>query len=335
MRRFAVLVLAFLAIPSAAFAACDGKDLRNEFPPETMREIRAGIADVPFREGIAFEAVHGDTRLTLFATVHSSDPAVFIPAEITARVRAADLVFVEATAEIEREMQQHLASHPSLLFDFDGPGLRTRLTAREWETLSTSLSAQGIKPESTDRMRPWFAAVMLAIPPCEKTARASGAKPLDKRVEMLARDVGVAVEGLDEDFEQALAFFLDASEEKELGMLRLSLATGAAEEGPAEDGLATAIGTWIDEEPLVTWELSRERTISLTSDREAVAALFRELHDYLVVRRNRAWLTKILSRIQEARNIVIAVGGMHLPGEQGLPRLLETAGFAVRRLAVF
>ncbi len=131
MRRLAVLVLAFLAIPSVAFAACDGEDLRDTLPPEMMRQICAGISDVPFREGIAFEAVRGDTRLTLFGTVHMYDPAVFIPAEIAARTRAADLVLVEVTLTAAILRDPSWTANESLLIDPDGPGLRTRLTAEE------------------------------------------------------------------------------------------------------------------------------------------------------------------------------------------------------------
>ncbi len=160
MRRFAVLALAFLAIPSVAFAACDGEDLRDTLPPEMMRQIRAGISDVPFREGIAFEAVRGDTRLTLFGTVHIYDPAVFIPAEIAARARTADLVLLEVTLTAAIQSPSWTANE-SLLVDPDGPGLRTRLTAEEWQRLAaffTILCLHG-RRRSTKYLRgqrPWL-----------------------------------------------------------------------------------------------------------------------------------------------------------------------------------
>ncbi len=331
MRRFAVIVVAFLVIPSFAFAACEGEDWRETLPPETIQALRAGIANVPFREGIAFEAVRGDTRLTLFGTVHVSHPAVFIPEEIATRIRLADLVFVEATSEIEKDMEEHFAANPSMLFDFDGPGLSTRLTAEEWDTLSKALSELGMPPEQVDRLSPGFAAMMLELAPCEVTALASGAELLDDRVEILARDAGVGVEGLDENFEQALAFFLGGSEEEQLQLLRLSLMAGATD----DDAVATGIGVWIDEEPLVAWQVARERAASLAGDAEAVARLFREAYDMLIIRRHGVWLPRILNRSSEAQNVVIAVGALHLPGDQGLVRLLEVEEFTIRRLAVF
>ena len=335
MYRFLAPIAALLAIPSAVFAACGGEDWRDTLPPETMQEIRAAVADVPFREGIAFEAVHGQSRITLFGTIHSTDPAVFIPAEIAARVRTADLVFVEATAEMVRDLQQHLTSDPSLGFESDGPGLSARLTGAEWEELRKALAAYGVGAKTANRMRPWLASVMLATPLCELAAKASGAETLDEQVETFARESGVAVAALDEDYEHALAFFLDASPEQELDMLRLSLAAGAAEQRNLEDGFATAIGTWRDEDVPITWEIAREHAASSSDDTEAVAALFRRAHELLVVGRNRTWLATILHRAAAAPNIVVAVGALHLPGEHGLARLLEAEGFAVRRLAVF
>ena len=335
MFRFAALVLALLAIPPAAFAACDGEDWRSTLPPERMQEIRAAIADVPYREGNAFEAVRGESRIALFGTIHSTDPAVSIPAEIAARIRAADLVFVEITAEIERELEQHLRSDPSLAFDVDGPGLSARLTDGEWEELREGLAVYGVDAKRADLMRPWFASIMFALPLCELAARASDAEILDMRVETLARVSGVAVVGLDEDYEQALAFFLEASPEQELDMLRLSLATGAAEQSTAEDAFATTTGAWLDEESLVMWEVAGEVAASSSGDRDAVEALFHRVNELLVVERNRTWLANILSRVPAAPNIVVAVGALHLPGEEGLLRLLEDEGYAIRRLAMF
>ena len=154
--RWLALVVALLVFPSAAFAACEGRDWRDELAPETMREIRARAAAVPFHEGIAFEALRGETRLTLFGTVHLTDPRVFVPDEIAARIRAADLLLVEVTRDLFAEFERKLAEDVTLLFNFAGPDLKSRLAAHEWETLQSALSALGVEPEQGNRMRPWF-----------------------------------------------------------------------------------------------------------------------------------------------------------------------------------
>ena len=51
----------------------------------------------------------------------------------------------------------------------------------------------------------------------------------------------------------------------------------------------------------------------------------------LIVARNRTWLARI-KRLLAAGNAFIAVGALHLPGETGLLRLLQAAGFRVSRV---
>ncbi len=331
MHRLTFVVLAFLAWPLSVHAACEGQDYRNVLPVEAMREIRANVEHVPYREGIAFEAVRGDMRLTLFGTVHTSHPAVFIPEEIAARIRAAGLVLLEAPMEMQAKIERKLAEDPSMMLDFAGPGLRVRLTASEQDILSKAFSLMGVDPDMGDKMRPWFAALMLEVPPCEMAALEQGAKLLDDQVEALAREAGIAVGGLDEGLEQALSYFVDASEEEQLHMLRLSLAAG----GVADDDLiATTVAGWVDEEFPVVWEVGRARAISLAGDADSVDKWYDQAYEFLVVDRNRSWLTRILRRIEGERSVVIAVGGLHLPGDQGLLRLLEAEGFAIRRLVV-
>ena len=330
MVRAFLLVPPLLVLPFAAFSACEGEDLRNALPPETMREIHARISDAPFREGIAFEAVRDDARLTLFGTVHTSDPRVFVPEEIGARIRQADLLFVEVTSELEADVERHLNSNPSMILYPEGPGLKARLTEREWGSLVETLSELGVPAEAADRMRPGFVAMMLQVPSCEMAAFASGDTLLDRRVEMLGRTAGVMVESLDSDFEEVLALFLDGPDEAQLDLLRTSLVSG-----DAEDALMTAIRAWRDEEPLMIWEVSKEHAGLLEGNAGMAATLFGKVEDFLLIARNRRWLTRILDRARQARRLVVAVGALHLPGEHGLLRRLEAEGFAIRRLDVF
>ena len=125
--RLVALVSALLAFPSLAFAACEGRDWRTQLAPETVREIRARLAHVPFHRGIAFEAVRGESRLTLFGTVHVYDRGVYVPDAIADRIRSADLVLVEATPEVMASFRQRLAEDYALSFDVSGPRLRSRL----------------------------------------------------------------------------------------------------------------------------------------------------------------------------------------------------------------
>ena len=326
--RFIALVAAFLVFPSLAFAVCEGQDWRAQLAPETMQEIRARLAQVPFHQGGAFEAVLGESRLTLFGTVHVHDLGVHVPDDIAARIRSAGLVLVEATPETLKAYQRTLAEDYSLSFDVAGPDLRSRLTPREWAVLLRALLMRGIEAEVAERMRPWFAAAMLEHAPCDIAARAAGGRILDERVQALAREAGVAVGGLDEDAGRLLTYFSGLPEDEQLDLLRLTLASYAADGSQ----IVTLVRSWQDGEVALAWEAARARAAALTGDGAAVKMWFDRLHEVLVAARNREWMQRLMERSGTASDIVVAVGAMHLPGEDGLLRLLERRGFAIRPL---
>ena len=128
-----------------------------------------------------------------------------------------------------------------------------------------------------------------------------------------------------------LSFFTDLTEEEGLDLLRLSLAAYA------EDGssIVTTVGAWVDEEILVSWEVVHARAANLSGDAASVDHWLDRVQVGLNEARNRDWLTRILKLSRDAPSTVIAVGALHLPGEEGLLRLLKREGFAIRRLAVF
>ena len=326
--RFIALAAALLLFPSMAFAACEGQDWRAELAPETMREIRARLAQVPFHRGVAFEAVRGESRLTLFGTVHVYDPGAHVPDDIAARIRSADLVLLEATPEAMISFRRALAEDYSLSFDVSGPGLRSRLTPREWAVLLRALLFRGIEAEVVERMRPWFAAAMLEQAPCDTAARAKGGKILDERVEALADEAGVPVRGLDEDAARLLNYFSGLPEDEQLDLLRLTLASYVSDGSQ----IVTLVRSWQDGEVAAGWEAAHARAAALSGDGTAVKKWFDRLHEVLVAARNRDWMRRLLEWSDAVPHIVVAVGAMHLPGEDGLLRLLERRGYAIRRL---
>ncbi|MDX1403239.1 MAG: TraB/GumN family protein [Woeseiaceae bacterium] len=59
---------------------------------------------------------------------------------------------------------------------------------------------------------------------------------------------------------------------------------------------------------------------------------FRELHDTIVVRRNRNWVERINAMLREKDDYLIVVGALHLIGDQGVPKLLAARGHKVTQL---
>jgi uncharacterized protein YbaP (TraB family) len=59
---------------------------------------------------------------------------------------------------------------------------------------------------------------------------------------------------------------------------------------------------------------------------------FDELHQAIVVNRNRNWVVRIEELLREKDNYLIIVGALHLVGDQGVPNLLSQRGFDVIQL---
>ncbi len=58
-----------------------------------------------------------------------------------------------------------------------------------------------------------------------------------------------------------------------------------------------------------------------------------ELHDVLIVQRNRAWVDVILEWLDDEQDYLMVVGALHLVGDDGVPTLLERRGIEVRQLS--
>lgn len=59
---------------------------------------------------------------------------------------------------------------------------------------------------------------------------------------------------------------------------------------------------------------------------------YSELHETIVVRRNRDWTDRIQQLLRDRDDYLIVVGALHLVGEDGVPRLLARRGYEVTQM---
>jgi uncharacterized protein YbaP (TraB family) len=57
-----------------------------------------------------------------------------------------------------------------------------------------------------------------------------------------------------------------------------------------------------------------------------------ELHEVIVVKRNKNWTNKIQELLNDRDDYLIIVGALHLIGEEGVPHLLSQRGHQVIQL---
>jgi len=322
------LVLAGLAAPAlSAGADCAGQDLLPALPEADRAALRAAVGPSPHAAGNHWLARRGATEIAVIGTYHLYDPRMEAIAErLAPTVAGAEILFVEATdAEVET-LQQTVARDPSRLFLTDGPTLPEALPEDDWQRLAAEFRARDIPPFLGAKFRPWYVAVLLALPACLTEGGQPPRQGLDRLLMDRAEAAGVPMRAL-EPWDTALGIFDGLSFDRQIDMLRASLPLA----GQAEDALATMAEAWFREEHRLIWEYSRFVAMSLPgAEADRLARDFAAMEEVLLSARNRAWIDVLLPAV-EGRSAAVAVGAAHLSGPAGLLRLLEERGFELER----
>ncbi len=327
LRHLTPLALILGLVPAVAEARCTGPGLLDQLPAGTEAELAERAAGMPFGTGRVWRVSGAGGESLLYGTIHSADPNIRIPMPVREAVAEARTVLVEVTTEEQARAEALMQTDPTSIMDMTGPGLQSRLSTKEWEAFTRNLQPFGIPPQIADRLKPWFAMTLVALPPCELAMAAGGAPAIDLRVEDLALDNGVAVKGLEEAAE-VIGILDGLPPEDTLDMLRLALVTVDL----ADPTFITLVEFYEQGRIAEIWAMSQwmaEREVGL-ADAQRMADITEEA---LLVRRNRNWMPAIEAAI-DAGDAVVAVGALHLGGEDGLLQLLTEAGYDVERLPV-
>lgn len=236
----------------------------------------------------------GSAGVWLYGTIHDAG-AGDVPRAAWAALEAAP-VFVSELGNSEPEPRK-LAALARLPW---GQVLDRMLPTDDWWDLVNALLGV-MTQEELRHARPWFALVRL------NAHMAQSPRPsMDVALAEHARKRKIAVEGL-ESWDDQLAS-LDAS----VTVADLSAA--------------------IHNRGTVACELAQLRSAYRTSDMPALSRMLAGTarSSAKVVERNRRWMPQI-ERYLSAGGAFIAVGLGHLLGDDGLPALLERAGYTVER----
>ncbi|CUH78257.1 TraB family protein [Tritonibacter multivorans] len=325
---FALLLGALqMALPTAAEARCQGRDLRADLSPELRQRLTSDAARVPYSEGNHWIARKGDRTLHVVGTQHSGDPRMGrVMRQLRPVIRDMDLVLLEVTAA-------QIATHPE--FDDDpsqaqyfllpeGQRLDQLMSKSDWQFLLPQLLRTGFAPEAALQLQPWVIGDMIGPDGC--LPRGIGRRRgLDDRIERQAHRAKVPVAGL-EDTNAGLAALSAMPLRDQARMLLLDLRSQTDHNSLAHTQSAAYFQERLTEgRILMTWALYGDLDVSRKEVRRLLRAMDREILDG----RNRAWM-KQLARHKD-RKILMAVGAAHLPGEVGMLNLLDRAGWSLSR----
>ena len=305
--------------------ACTGSDLlaaMKRDDPEKLEQIRTEAASVANGDALLWRIEKEGVELSyLFGTMHMSDPRVIrLSDDAEAALEASRTVVIETTEILDQsKMMAAMVAQPELMMFTDETTLFSLLSEEDRATAEAALNQRGIPPASVQKMKPWMIASMVALPACELARKASGAKVLDVELAERAQADGKALEGLETIVDQLGAM---ASLPMEFHMRGLvdTLALGER----IDDVIETMIVLYLDGETGMFWPFFRA---VLPSDEQSAAG-FAAFEEAMITARNDTMAARAASFI-DAGGAFIAVGALHLPGDEGLVALLREAGYTV------
>ena len=178
----------------------------------------------------------------------------------------------------------------------------------------------GIPAKVAEQMEPGALAFLFQTPPDEIRRRADGDLFLDLWLIQWAYDLGMRVVAL-EKLEEQMALFEDAPEQDQASILREVLAQ--IEEDP--DQMETLVTDYLAGSMTRTY---RRMEQELRENKDPDALRFKEA---LLDTRNRIMVERMIPLLERGKAFV-AVGAMHMPGEEGILYLLEQQGYRVTRV---
>ncbi len=206
-----------------------------------------------------------------------------------------------------------------LMLFTDGRRLDQLLGADDYRKIMEVLSRSGVPPQMGGVFRPWVATLMLSVSACEQRRMGAGLLPLDANLAKDAENRGIKAEGL-ETLESQFQALASVPEPDQVDMLRV----GVRFYDRIDDLLETMVQLYLQRQLGAIWPLQ----LALAEKVGVPARAFDSAEKSLLATRNLAMRDKALGYLEDG-NAFIAVGGLHLPGKQGLVTLLREAGYTV------
>ena len=327
----ALLLAALLAVgpAHASDAACHGENLlvaMEAEKPEELAEIRAEAAKVPNGQGIFWKIEKDGLKPShLLGTMHVTDPRVLtMPKGAREAAAAADVVVIESDEILdEKKAAASLLMHPELTMFTDGKSVKDHLDAEDMKKLEAGLKERGLALGAVARMKPWILASFVALPACELSRKAAGASFLDKQIAEDAVKAGKPVAGLESLVEQ-LEAMADLPVDFHFKALIETIALG----DKMEDVIETMTELYLAGDIGMTMPMLKAVAPTEDGEDESAYAAF----ETRIVRDRNLVMAEGSKPHLEKGNAFIAVGALHLPGEEGLIELIRKKGYTVTRM---
>lgn len=327
MRLFKLLsaLVSWVFFASPGLALCHGADLIAAMPADKRARLEVAADARPYARGNLWRATRGAETIFLVGTYHLPDPRHdAMLAKVQPLLSSAAALLVEAGPEEEARLKSEVAQRPDFMMRTQGPTLPEVLDEADWQAVAAEMRARGVPTVITSRLRPWYVAMMLGIPPCAIDGVRRGEVGLDHRLIAEAQARSLPIRAL-EPYDTLFRMFGELPPEGELDMVRAALVMADR----PEDMTVTLANAYFAGRSQMLWDFTLERALAEPgADRADLTRQFDLMVDVLVTRRNRSWLP-VLEDAARDGPVLAAFGALHLPGDTGVLALLAGRGFAI------
>lgn len=300
--RIRLLILLLCVFHSSTSAA---KDLISP-QCEPLIENTATAKEVKHPKGLLWKITGRNNETDyLFGTIHVSDPEVTaLPDAVATALQQSDQFVMEALPNAEQ-----MLIFSQMMFFKNGQRLPELIDKALYNQTKSILSAYHLGAEAVSVMKPWAAFLLMNYPPDPGEA-------LDLVLLSLAQQNGATVAGLESLQEQA-QIFSDLNMDEQLKLLTDTVCHYDVVE---EDFIA-----------MKAFYLKRDlgalynHTQRFSMSKQPV---YEKLMKKLIADRNQT-MTERLQVLLDKGKSFIAIGALHLPGEEGVLALLEKQGYTI------
>ena len=252
----------------------------------------------------------------VFGTMHTSDPQVVdLPSEVAAAFESADRVVLELIMSPQAGFK--LAQSMVLT---DGRTLPDLTGEARFEQVVETAERYGLPAAQMKFFRPWAVMTFFSLPPDELRREAAGEKALDQMLQARAEAVGTPVHGLESPEEQ-IAVLSGLSDEDQVALLDVALRLN-----PEIDTLFERM-----KQAYLAGDLAALHVMAEEQSADADPRLTELFEERLIGQRNELMTARLDDYLKQG-GAFIAVGALHLSGDDGVLHLLEQNGYQVERV---
>jgi uncharacterized protein YbaP (TraB family) len=330
IRRLALSACAFLlGVLALSLAeaeppkACQGSDLTQVEGLAAAHSAQAG--DLVNGDGLLWRIEKpGLTASYLFGTIHSTEESALEVARRAAQfINGSKVVATELGGPMDSVQKANItAATLAKALDRDHDTFEGVIAPEDRERIEKFVAGLGYPTQFVHHLKPWFLAILTAIPVCEAERETRDLPEVDQLLAETARDLGMKVIGFETAEEQLDAI---AALRPEVAATLLTLA--ARDPGLNDDLYVTMLKLYRE---------SRPAEIVATADAvgglsEAERAAQDEFMRDLLQGRN-ATMAQRAAPLLASGGAFIAVGALHLSGKTGLIERFRAQGYAVTKV---